>query len=258
METPQFILIDASYFIFYRYYAISRWYQKSNLGESAGIPIENPTFVEKFRKIFQEKLRELPSKLGMPNAIIIVATDCNYDNIWRVKHFPDYKIKREKGKFEGPFFNLVFREDLFRSAFSNNFCKIISHEHLEADDCIAVFVKQVAKDFDTRFVVIANDRDFLQLAVNSKVEIRDAQLKLLKAEEHSLFVKIVTGDQSDNIPSIFPRCGEKTALKYFHNREEFEKRLAKENAQEKFELNMLLIDFDFIPQKYADELIQSL
>ena len=254
-----FILIDVSYFIFYRYYAISRWLQQSKPNESAGIPIENPVFVEKYRKLFREKLREIPKLLGMPDAIIVVAKDCTYDDIWRVQHFSDYKVKRDNGKLEGPFFDLTFREQLFETSFSDNCCKIIQHKHLEADDCIAVFIRTVSEVEDARFVVIANDRDFLQLAIkNPKVEIRDAKLKPLVPQPHSLFVKIVTGDTSDNIPAIFSRCGEKTALKYFHDREEFLKRLEKDKAQEKYELNMLLIDFDFIPQKYVEELIQSL
>lgn len=259
MNEVSFILIDASYFIFYRYHAISRWFQKSYPEETAKNPIENTIFVEKYRKLFSEKLQELPRKLGLPNAIIIIAKDCSYDNIWRVQHFSDYKVKRDNGTFAGPFFDLTYKENLFENAFPNNMCKIIQHENLEADDCIAVFVKTFSAVENTKFVVIANDRDFLQLAAkNAKVEIRDAKLKLLVPQPYSLFVKIVTGDQSDNIPAIFSRCGEKTALKYFHDKEEFEKRLKKENAQEKYELNRLLIDFDFIPEKYVQEFILSL
>ena len=43
--------------------------------------------------------------------------------------------------------------------------------------------------------------------------------------ECDLFCKIVMGDISDNIPSVFPKCGPKTALKYYENRADFEKRL---------------------------------
>lgn len=257
MNQTSFIFIDASYFIFYRYHAISRWFQKSNPEEIVKNPIENAVFVEKYRKLFLEKLKEIPKKLGLPNAIILIAKDCNYDNIWRLKHFTDYKVKRDNGPLAGPFFNLTYEEKLFEKAFPNNMCKIIQHENLEADDCIAICVKYFSEIEDVKLVIIGNDRDFLQLATKTrKLEIRDAKLKLLIAQPHDLFVKIVTGDQSDNIPAIFTRCGEKTALKYFHDREEFEKRLKKDNAQEKYELNKLLIDFDFIPQKYVFEFLQ--
>lgn len=259
MNQTTFIFIDASYFIFYRYHAISRWFQKSNSEEILKNPIENTVFVEKYRKLFLEKLQEIPKKLGLRNAIILIAKDCNYDNIWRVQHFTDYKVKRDNGPLVGPFFSLTYEENLFEKAFPNNMCKIIQHENLEADDCIAICVKHFSEVEDAKFVVIANDKDFLQLATKIKnVEIRDAKLNLLIPQPYDLFVKIVTGDKSDNIPAIFSRCGEKTALKYFYDRKEFEKRLKKDNSQEKYELNRLLIDFDFIPQKYVLELISSL
>jgi 5'-3' exonuclease len=43
----------------------------------------------------------------------------------------------------------------------------------------------------------------------------------------NLFCKIVTGDKSDNIPSIFKKCGIKTALKYYNDKNLFEAQLEK-------------------------------
>ena len=47
------------------------------------------------------------------------------------------------------------------------------------------------------------------------------------------FCKIVTGDPSDNISSVFPKCGPKTALKYFADRELFEKKLQENELYQK-------------------------
>jgi len=57
-----------------------------------------------------------------------------------------------------------------------------------------------------------------------------------------LFCKIVMGDTSDNIPPIMPRCGPKTALKWWSNPEEFEAMLStNEPARRQYELNRLLV-----------------
>jgi hypothetical protein len=61
------------------------------------------------------------------------------------------------------------------------------------------------------------------------------------------------GDSSDNISSVFKKCGVKTALKCFLEPEYFNNKLKKENAYEKYELNRLLIDFNYIPQNIQDE-----
>ena len=85
------------------------------------------------------------------------------------------------------------------------------------------------------------------------------QKSSLKNAQCDLFCKILTGDPSDNIPSVFPKCGPKTALKYFNNRELFEKKLSgSELWQKQYELNKQLIDFNSIPQTLVDEFLQTL
>ena len=61
------------------------------------------------------------------------------------------------------------------------------------------------------------------------------------------------GDKSDNIPSIFKKCGPKTAEKYYENSELFQKQLEKENSYDNFERNKKLIDFNEIPEELLSE-----
>ena len=75
--------------------------------------------------------------------------------------------------------------------------------------------------------------------------------------ECDLFCKIVMGDISDCIPSIFKKCGPKTALKCYENPEYFEERLKKENAYELYNLNKKLVDFNEIPTNLVDEFINN-
>jgi 5'-3' exonuclease len=66
------------------------------------------------------------------------------------------------------------------------------------------------------------------------------------------------GDPSDNITSVFPKCGPKTALKYFENRALFEERLnSSPEFQKKYELNNTLVDFNNIPQDLTDEFMSN-
>ena len=56
------LLIDMSYFIFYRYYAICAWWKNAKPEIPLDLPEENIEFIEKFSKIFIDKLREIPKK----------------------------------------------------------------------------------------------------------------------------------------------------------------------------------------------------
>ena len=52
------ILIDLSYFIFYRYYALIGWWKLAKPDDDLGNPIENEVFVEKFKKTFIDKIND--------------------------------------------------------------------------------------------------------------------------------------------------------------------------------------------------------
>jgi 5'-3' exonuclease len=66
------------------------------------------------------------------------------------------------------------------------------------------------------------------------------------------------GDSSDNISSVLAKCGPKTAIKCYQNREYFESRMKKEDAYAKFEINQKMVDFNYIPQQLVDEFMQSI
>ena len=57
---------------------------------------------------------------------------------------------------------------------------------------------------------------------------------------------------------MFPKCGPKTALKYFENRDLFEKKLLESSAfQLQYELNRKIIDFNYIPEELVNEFMNS-
>lgn len=147
---------------------------------------------------------------------------------------------------------MVYDKDLFKQAGSK---LTLSYDQLEADDCIAITVKHIMDTYDdARIWIITSDMDYLQLACE-RVKIYNLKYKditesknCFKNAEKDLFCKIVSGDKSDGIPSVFKKCGIKTAEKYWNDKKKFEEKL-KGNlvAAKQYELNKKIIDFKLIP-----------
>jgi 5'-3' exonuclease len=217
-------------------------------------------------KIFIETINKLPRNLGLgknTNPIILVGKDCKRSDIWRNELFPAYKGTRgmDTSFMGGPFFKMVYEEQLF---IQSGAIKILKHPKLEADDCIALSVKHLLKtNPNSKIYIVTSDKDYLQLAC-PQVQLFNLSYKKLTDQksctgnsECDLFCKLVTGDSSDNIPSVFPKCGIKTALKYYENKSLFEKKLAEsELYQKQYLLNKKIIDFNEIPNDLAEEFMK--
>ena len=262
-EPKIFILVDTSYWIFYRYFAIIQWWGHSNPESPLTNPYENEEFVEKFMKTFSESLTgfKKKQKIHKKNPTIIAVRDCPRTSIWRNALFSEYKGSRTKGEdfLGGPFFKHIYQDNnkLLYEAGTN---AVLQFPNLEADDIIALTKNHIRQKYaDAKIYIIANDHDYLQL-LDDNTEIVNFQNKFLKEgskvfsePQKNLFYKIVLGDKSDNIMPIFKKCGPKTCEKYYENNDLFLEALKKENAYEKYELNKKLVDFRELP----DELVSS-
>ena len=270
MESEQtYIFIDGSYFCFYRYHSLLTWWKNAFPEELEVLqdPYQSEVFVNKFKKIFVETVKNLPKNLSINKnvkPIIMVGKDCKRSDIWRNELFPNYKGTRGlNDKFMGgPFFKMVYDDQLFITGGAS---QTLKHPKLEADDCIALSVKHLlASKRDCSIYIITSDKDYLQLA-GERVHLFNLSYKKLTDQksctgnpECDLFCKIVTGDPSDNIPSVFPKCGPKTALKYFQDRLLLEKKLGEsEIYQKQYLLNKKIIDFNEIPNHLAEEFMKS-
>jgi 5'-3' exonuclease len=256
-----YVLIDISYYIFYRYYALINWWKFAQPDDPLGDPIENKEFVAKYKKTFINKLWNIPKKLKIKNYKIIAAADCPRLDIWRHKIFDRYKENRvyDDQFLGGPFFDLGFKilKDLN--------IMILEHPRLEGDDCIALTTHHLqSKEIPPQIVIIANDMDYLQLAA-SNIRLINLNFKTLTDSkkwsgdpQQDLFCKIVMGDKSDDIPSVFKKCGPKTALKYYENKALFEDQLKRENAHERYQQNKKLVDFNEIPEDLVESFAKNL
>lgn len=258
------IFIDSSYFIFHRMYALHVWWKNAHKDTPLENAYENEIFREKFISTFISKLQEIKKKFQGYD--IIVAHDCPQKNIWRKELYPEYKQGRKTESYTGSFFSLVTKNELYNKAgiFIN-----VSHPRLEADDCIAIATKHILKNYkDPNIVIITSDRDYLQLIDNNylnNLRIIDVKFKSLLEAKSSfgdglkdLFMKIFSGDKSDNIPPVFNRCGKKKLEVLYDNKHLVEEKLKKENRFVQFELNRRLIDFNYIPKNYNDEFLENL
>jgi len=251
-----YILIDGGYFVHYRYYSMCIWWRHAKQENESDNPFENERFLAKFEETMGRTLNTLPSKLGINanDSIICMATDCSKKNVWRNAHIEQYKGNRNSPPTVKDAFEFIANQNLLEGV------NVISGDCLEADDCIAICVEEIrANDPDATIWIITSDMDYLQLACD-KVKLYDLKFKSLTANKNwhgdpqkDLFCKIVAGDKSDNIPSVFSRCGLKTAAKYYMNRAEFIRKLSEvEGAKERYERNTILIDFKHIPKNLTE------
>jgi 5'-3' exonuclease len=253
-----YLFIDASYFIFYRYYAIANWWKLSHKNVPLGDVSNNEEFKNKFIKTFETKLTEIKNKLNIEDPKIYIGRDCKRKNIWRKKLFPDYKDHRviKDGNNVKQIFKMVYDDNLFKT---ENIVDILYHCNLEADDCIALSTKFIQnKNDSSKIWIITSDMDYLQLA-NENTHLYNLKYKALtdskncfKNPEKDLFYKIIMGDKSDGINKVFNRCGLKQFEKYYESRFEenglFQQDLNKNSTfLEKYNLNKKLIDFNNIP-----------
>jgi 5'-3' exonuclease len=255
--TMNFVLIDGSYCIFYRYHALNVWWKHAKPSEE-DIPCESEIFKTKFRETFLSKIGEIDKKLGIKESIKIVGKDCPREKIWRNRIHPEYKgTRKDCSKSVGPFFAMTYGENLFQKAGVH---VEFGYPALEADDCIAITTKHIRKSFpDAHVWIITSDTDYLQLA-EEKVHLFSLQYKDLTeakscsgSPEQDLFCKIVSGDKSDNISAVFNKCGSKTATKLYKNRDMFDKRLAElPESQKIYMRNSVLVDFSNIPKELVD------
>ena len=261
-----FILIDTSYLIFYRYFAILQWWKHAKPDIILpNNPIECEEFVEKFVKIFTESIQTIKRKLKIHKQEnkIIAARDCHRKDIWRNSLYPKYKENRYKDDefMGGDFFKLVYNDNLLLKAGAD---EILKFPNLEGDDLIAITKNLIRSKYpDACIYIIANDHDYLQLMddntniINLKYKNLRESKNVFDDPEKNLFYKIILGDKSDCITPVFNKCGPKTAEKYYNNKDELDKALMKDNATELFNRNKKLVSFSEIPFDLVQNFIEK-
>ena len=188
---------------------------------------------------------------------VVMAMDSR--KLWRRDIDPEYKGGRTNARKKSAvdfdrFFPIAenFYEEL-KEIFPNFHWLYL--DRIEADDIIAILTMheyRSAKDI----INISTDGDMAQLHKYTNYRqfshAKKAFMQVLNPKK-DLLIKIMTGDKSDNIPNIKPRCGPKTAEKMLA--EGLDEYLLNENINKRFTLNKQLIDFDEIPVAIKTEIL---
>jgi len=273
------ILVDTSYTSFYRFFATLRWFSMHN-AELYKTYKNDPTydwstnkiFMEKYEKMYLKSIIDLVTKKVFDNSTIIFCMDSPKENIWRNELMKGYKADRcDLSKKTN--FKYVFNETyttIIPKIIKENKDKIykIRINELEADDIIAVICKHYEKKYpEEKVYLISGDKDFLQLGRENLIFInyKSKELISLTLEEakEQLKLKILNGDCSDSILSIFPKDKKILPLKKRKELIENEDKLKEylnENPEinEKYKINCKMIDFNFIPKELQKEILLNL
>jgi 5'-3' exonuclease len=250
-----YLFIDTSNFIFFRYYGLKKYFEFQNKIKSDNEDLKyNQDFINKFAD-FDSKLNEIIKKLKINNPKIYFICDCARKDIWRNNLHNNYKSHRIKNN------DIKFYFEYFYNNIINNY-NFIKLENLEADDIIGTITKYLIENNNYENIyIITNDNDYLQLNYNNNIHLYNYSCKNLKdkslgSREIDLYTKIIMGDKSDNILPIHNKCGIKTALKYIENNELLKNKFnSDKQILEKYLLNEKLINFDFIPEELKNKII---
>lgn len=214
-QSKPLLLIDSSFLIFTRFFALRIWYKNAHRDKEIKPDhdwLSDKIFMEKYEKLFFEKILKICKKQKIPLENIIFAFDCSSKNNWRRKLNNSYKGTRAEAHKKNNFnsfeiFNIA-KNDYVKKFCASNKALAFHHENLEADDIISF----IARNYHTKIpkiLIVANDHDYLQLC-SSTVNLIDLNQKhisknvtnLNDALRH-LIEKICVGDVSDNIMPIY-------------------------------------------------------
>lgn len=254
------VVIDASYFVFYRYFATLRWYSFKNpdiTGPDAR-PMEDAEFAAAFLKHVNDTLAKI-RKTWKPERIIM-CKDCPRADIWRTELYPEYKGSRvtpsnfDKGAFVA-FYESTDAWDV----------EVVAAPHLEADDLVFFTIQHIraTQGDNVPIVCYSNDNDYLQLLAFPNVTLINLQGKNLATRScgcphRDVTLKALLGDKSDNIPPVLAKLGPKTAESLAALTEE--ERLAQLRAKggdaavSRYQFNRTLVDFACIPEALKNDL----
>ncbi len=177
---------------------------------------------------------------------------------WRWKIYNEYKSHRKAARNKSTldfekFFKVSnqFMKDL-ATVFSNIY--FLNVDLCEGDDIIAIL--STKKFITSKVSIISTDKDMIQLLTNKNIQvynpIKKRFIKCLNPRKE-LELKILTGDNSDNIPGIKSGVGLKTAEKLLN--EGLDKLLTDKKLKKNYKRNKTLISFEDIPKNISKSII---
>lgn len=250
------VIVDTSYMVFAKWYSALSWYRASvNRNPEIGSLMKIDLFRKKVSQMFEDSLARVVLAGGMAGAYVVFAKDCQRSAVWRKNHFRQYKQSRVlNDSFSGDVFGFVYDVVIPKVLSESRGC-VIGADGAEADDVIGVLSKHLAGS-GRRVLIVSNDNDCIQLAsegttvVNLFMQDVGGRRGDLTPEQY-LRARILSGDRSDNIPSIVHRCGTRLAARMAVTYAEGELR----DMCEGYDLNDLLMNLDRTPASIREDVV---
>ena len=130
---------------------------------------------------------------------------CDSKHYWRRDYFPNYKANRKKDRASSGYdWDFIFTTlNGVRNEIKEHFpYKVLEVYGAEADDIIAILIKQVYDDPDN--IIISSDKDFIQLHGFHVKQYSPVSKKLVNGTDPLAYLRehIIKGDRSDGVPNV--------------------------------------------------------
>ena len=252
-NTESIMIIDLGYLFHYRYHATKRnmmFAYKNRPDELKDI--DDNLIHDTFFSHLHQQLQNITKKYKLSKNNIFFCKDDRKHNFWRTKLFPEYKANRGTAddlclEWQAELHNIV-----------KNYGNFLELDECEADDIVYLLTKSIIKKYPTKQIfILASDKDYLQILDRPSIKLIDGSGKETIGSNKDnakiqLWTKILTGDNSDNIPSVVKGCGPKTAEKLINDTDLLIEWIKEKNCIQQVIFNRSLISFKYIPTKFVD------
>ena len=245
-----YVLVDLGYLMFYRMHATLAYLshrKDPNPSEAATTELFEQHLVAQL-----DKLKKKATKLfGKVAPTFLFCQDERQSDIWRMRHYKEYKSNRPQGDDMIKLVHGVMMRVI------KQYGTVYHGAGLEADDVAYLLVKKIRREKGAHvpILILTSDRDYLQMK-DDHITIMDGAGKEMKGSEHGaevdLWTKILMGDVSDHIPPVAKGVGKKTALSLALDPVKRNEFIQKKRCQAQVELNQKLIDFTKLPLFLVD------
>lgn len=265
------ILIDFSQVVLSSCYAYSKELSVSHADKENAKNIVRHVILNQLR-YYNAKYREHYGKL-------IVC--CDGKNYWRKEYFKFYKESRKKARAEDDMdWKLIFEivSESIEDLKENFMFPVIKVQRAEGDDVIAILSKyfqnnEMVEDgfflHSQDILVVSSDKDLVQLQKYPNVKQLSPRTKHLVEEGNPLVYlheKVIRGDRGDGIPSIIndedlyvtdKKATPLTKKKFSILCESGYDKCDDVKIKERWKMNRMLIDFDYIPADVETAILES-
>lgn len=245
------LLLDAGYMTFYRQSATERFLQNQPAEKQ---PQDENARMSLLVDHLHKQMAKLLKKFEIPRGHVYTMRDCPHCENWRLDLYSEYKATRNKASDFHRLFANRMEEEL------RAYGPTLRVARMEADDLIALTVRRIRSLRPTQpLIILANDRDYLQLHKYGNLMLVDASMKEIVSGTPGqdgaiieLWKKVLMGDSSDNIPPIAKGVGPKTALSLAQDETARTAFVASKQCSAQLQRNRELIDMDLIPTQYCE------